>query len=140
MAYNNLKVFRLESPTLVPLDQIIEFNIAMNSSPCHCSGLDLSTECSSLGVHLLQMEPFLCAIVFSGVYPQQQKLIHSRSHFEMHLFSIAFFMGPNALRAMMAPAWPYPWLHSLHGCTCSIKGLSMATCFEVLQHDLMHSH
>ncbi|KAK4807111.1 hypothetical protein QYF61_018452 [Mycteria americana] len=46
-------------PPLVPLDQTIGFNIAMNSSPCPCSSLDLSTDRRPLGEYLLQVEPYL---------------------------------------------------------------------------------
>ncbi|KAK4806164.1 hypothetical protein QYF61_001087 [Mycteria americana] len=54
--------------------------------------------------------------------------------------SVAFSMGHNAFRDRPAPTCPHPRLQSLQGCTCSVLGLSMATRFEVLQHDLMHSH
>jgi len=59
MGYNNLKVFPLQSPSPVPLDQTIGFSIAVNSSHCLYSGLDLSTDCRPLGMYQLQVGPYL---------------------------------------------------------------------------------
>lgn len=39
-----------------------------------------------------------------------------------------------------APTWPHPWMQALQGCSCSVVRLSMDTFFEVLQHNLVHSH
>lgn len=55
-------------------------------------------------------------------------------------FSSMVSMGHNAFRNAPTPTWLYPWLQSLQGSTCSVVVLSMATHFEVLQHDHMHSH
>lgn len=48
--------------------------------------------------------------------------------------------SPFRNRPEIVPTWPHPWLQALQGCSCSVMGLSMATFFEVLQHNLMHSH
>lgn len=40
-----------------PLDQTIVFNTGMNSSLFHSFSLDLSGDCSLLGVYSLQVEP-----------------------------------------------------------------------------------
>lgn len=125
MGYNNLKVFPLQSPPLVPLDQTIVFNIAMNSSPCPCPGLDLSTDCSPLGVYLLQVVPYLCATVSPGVYLLQRRLIHSHSRFEVPLFQRGLIHGPQCLQRY----------------TCSSVALPTATVpseVNLLQHGLTH--
>ena len=59
---------------------------------------------------------------------------------EIYLLQCGLTHSYLPFRSKCAPTWPYPWLQSLQGCTCSVVGLSMATRFEMLQHDLMHSH
>ena len=124
------------------MGQVIGFNIAKNSPPCPSSSLDLSTDCSPLRAYLLRVEPYLCATVFSGVYLLLwHGLVHIHSCFEVHLLQRGLTHSHSPFRSVPTPTWPYPWLQSLQGCIiCSAVGLSMATCFEVLQHDLMHSH
>lgn len=44
MGYGNLNVYLLQSPSLVPLDQAIEFYTVVNFSACHCSSMGLSID------------------------------------------------------------------------------------------------
>ena len=59
---------------------------------------------------------------------------------EIYLLQCGLTHSHSPFRSKPAPTRPYPWLQTLQGCTCSVVVLSMATHFEVLQHDLMHSH
>lgn len=88
---------------------------------CTCCGIDSST--ATFEVHLFQ-QGLLQGPMPSEIGLLQHGLTHSHSPF----------------RSKPVPTWPHRWLQSLQGCSCSVVGLSMATRFEVLQHDLMHSH
>lgn len=139
MGYNNLKVFPLQSSSLVPLYQTIGFNISMNSSTCPCSGLDLSTDCNPLGVYLCSKQSLICEPQYfqertccsMDLYPQSVTLRCTYS-------SMSLPTVPSEVNLLQT--WPNPWLQFLQGCTCSVMGLSTAPDFEVLQHDLTHCH
>lgn len=69
MGYTNLKVYPLQSTLLVPLeDPAIGFNVAINSSPCTCSSMHLSTDRGPLGVYLLQ-----CGLILSQILAKLNK-------------------------------------------------------------------
>ena len=89
-----LKGISITMSTPFPLDQPVGFNIAMKSSPCPCSSLYLPTDCSPLGLYLLQVEPQLRATAPAGVYLLQHGLTHSRSCFEVHLLQHGLMHGP----------------------------------------------
>lgn len=75
---------------------------------------------------------------------------------ETDLLQHGLIHSHNPFRNRPAPAWPYPQpqsfqkqtctnmasplVQALRGCSCSLMGLSNATFFEVLQHNLLHSH
>jgi len=58
---------------------------------------------------------------------------------EMYLLQRGLTHSRSPSGSKPAPTWTYSWLQSLQECTGSVVGLSMATCFEVLRRDLMHS-
>lgn len=119
------QLFPLQSPLLIALDWAVGFNIAVNSSPCPCPGFGFSTDCSPLRVYLLQVEPYLQATVFPGVYLLWHRLIHSHSCFEVHLFQRDILHGPQCLQRH----------------TCSSVALPTATApsgVTLLQHGLIH--
>ena len=134
-----------------PSDQPIGFNIAVDSSPCPCSGLDLSSDFSPLGLYLPQVGLQLWTTVSPGVHLLQHRLIHSHSHFKVHLFQYGLIHGPwrstcfsvalptatvpsevnqlqyglipghSPARAVPALWWAYLWPHTL-------RSSSMTSC------------
>ena len=81
MGYNYLKVYPLQSPRLVPLNQAIGSNFAVNSSPCPWSSTDLSTKHCPSGLYLL----------WHG-------LIYSHSRFKVYLLQRGLIHGPPSLQ------------------------------------------
>ena len=114
MGYNSLKVYPLQFPLLVPLDQAIGSNIAMNSSPCPCSSVGLSTDHSPLGGLPSLAWTYSWATVSSGIYLLQPGLSHSR--FEVYLLWHGLIHRPQSLlRGVPAVSWTYPRPQTLRG-------------------------
>ncbi|KAK4829277.1 LOW QUALITY PROTEIN: hypothetical protein QYF61_002669 [Mycteria americana] len=90
------------------------------------------------------------------LYLLWHRLIHSHSRFEVHLFQRGLLHGLQCLQRYICSrvALPEPQSFQKYNCTnmalsmaavppgvyLFCQGLSMATRFEVVQHDLMHSH
>ncbi|KAK4820156.1 hypothetical protein QYF61_020531 [Mycteria americana] len=91
-----------------------------------------------LGSAVLAVSPpsFLCTPSLLAAWPPSWATMPS----EIDLLQRGLTHSHSPFTSKPTPTWPYPWLQSLQGCTCSVVGLSMATRFEVLQHDLMHTH
>lgn len=104
--------------------------------------------------------PALCPVCetlsLQGCTCLWHKLIHSHHPLEVLVLQ-GLLLGPMERRPISATdllqhglthshnpfrnrPWPHPWLQALQGCSCSVLGLSMATFFEALQHNLVHSH
>lgn len=66
-------------------------------------------------------------------------LAHGPQHLQRHTCS-CMDLSHSPLSCDPAPTHPCPWLEFLCRCSQCILGLFMVTRFEVLQHDLMHSH
>ena len=129
MGYNSLKVYPLQFPLLVPLDQAIGFNIAMKSSPCPCSGMDLSTVHSPSGVYLLQRGLIHGLQSLQGVYLLRPGLIHSHSCFEVYLLRHCLIHQPQSLQGCTCSSVALPMAtESLQGCTCCVTATDASRC------------
>lgn len=134
--YNSLKAYPSQSPPLVLLDQAVGFSIAVNSSPCPCSSLGLSTGHSPLEVYLLWnglihepqslQKSTYCVVDLSmasnalGSTCSGVDLLMGHSHFEVSLLWHSPFHWPQT----PAVSWSYPQPDTSR---CSGMSLSMDT-------------
>lgn len=104
----------------------------MSSSLCLPSlPLDLSTDYDPLEVYLLQVELYLWATASSGVYLLQNRLIHSHSCFEMHMFQHDHLYGPQHLQRQTCSSMAF--------LTATLPSGMYLLCCGLI-HSLMHSH